>query len=343
MFLNQKFVLCSADDELGELLSKNGAKVFQASWEDVDLEILENVFFVTKDQNFDDLNLVDEHVRKGKRVISSGFVYEYLEKNMPVPMRDHPLYSSCLENVHVALDASLSEGDREKLEKLIVYMSGTYSNAIRPNETQILVGSAVGSIDYKYALENGIDIVESEWIHECWKEKKYVNTTKFKMKPFCGCLIAVTGLASPTRLEIKKLVENYGGLYTPDLTRSCTHLLSKEPEGLKYHYAIQWGIHCVSPDWLFDSINEQCCKDEKSYLLPVVSRRPTFSPRSRGDLGRMSPKLRSNHVSQIKRQGYSNRARGPMNFVFINSDPKKTRKYLNISNQLKENYQKEYH
>jgi len=247
-------------------------------------------------------------------------------------LKDHPLYSGCLENVNVALDSSLQDNIREKFEKYIIYMSGTFTSSVS-SDTSVLVGSAVGSLDYKVALENNIDILEPEWIQECWKEKKYVDPSRHKMKPFCGCLIAVTGLASPTRLEIKRLVETYGGLYTPDLTRSCTHLLSKEPEGLKYHYAIQWGIHCVSPEWLFDSINEQCCKDERLYLLPIVSRRPIFSPRSRGDLGRMSPKLRNNHVSQIKRQRFSNTARGQMNVVFINSDPVTNR----VSNSQKKN------
>ena len=72
MFSDQKFILFSADDTLEDLLSKNGAKVCLASWEDIDFENQNGAFYVIKD--YDDVQS-EEFVKKGVRVICIIFFY----------------------------------------------------------------------------------------------------------------------------------------------------------------------------------------------------------------------------------------------------------------------------
>lgn len=109
---------------------------------------------------------------------------------------------------------------------------------------------------------------------------------------------------SATRNEVARLAKLYGGEYTPNLTKRCTHLLARYPHGIKYRYAVEWGIHCISVDWFFDSINEQRCLDENNYILNMseATKKALFSPAatSSRDLSRLSPALRKKHLMQLR-------------------------------------------
>lgn len=112
-----------------------------------------------------------------------------------------------------------------------------------------------------------------------------------------------------SRKEIERLTLIYGGEYTANLTKRCTHLLSRYPRGIKYRYAMEWGIHCVSMDWFLESINRQGCVDESKYGLAMseATKRALFHPLSTStrDLVRLSPALRKKHLHQISQvQGY---------------------------------------
>lgn len=106
-----------------------------------------------------------------------------------------------------------------------------------------------------------------------------------------------------TRSEICRLTAAYGGEYTPNLTKRCTHLLARFPQGIKYRYALEWGIHCVSVDWFFDSVNNQGRADESLYTLSMseASRKALFSSSSTTstDLSRLSPALRKRHLKDF--------------------------------------------
>jgi len=145
-----------------------------------------------------------------------------------------------------------------------------------------------------------------EWIQACWTKQSLLPHKEFVLPPFAGCVISVTGLTASTRNEIQRLAKAYGGEYTPNLTKRCTHLLSKVPQGIKYRYALEWGIHCVSIHWFFDSINLQVCADETRYFLPMseATRQALFNPLSTSprDLNRLSPALRKKHLMQLHRK-----------------------------------------
>ncbi|KAJ2499577.1 protein kinase activating protein dpb11 [Coemansia sp. RSA 1972] len=105
--------------------------------------------------------------------------------------------------------------------------------------------------------------------------------------PFTGCIVCTTGFDQDIRDEIKYLTahttpadgyngvemlarfasENQlgdfdtqlkliggGGVYHGVLTPSCTHLIALTPEGQKYKFARQWGVHVVSLEWFLQSL-----------------------------------------------------------------------------------------
>jgi len=115
--------------------------------------------------------------------------------------------------------------------------------------------------------------------------------------------------------KIQDLTTKFGGEYSPDLTRKCTHLLSEQPRGLKYTYALDWGIHCVRTEWFYDSIKKKICQDETIYYLPEPSKRDlSLSVNNYHELNRLSPTLRRKHIQKNPSSRYG--------FVVITNSPK---------------------
>ena len=44
-------------------------------------------------------------------------------------------------------------------------------------------------------------------------------------------------------------------------------LVIPTPEGQKYNYARKWKIPCVSPDWVFDSIEKGFCQSTTPFRI----------------------------------------------------------------------------
>lgn len=66
------------------------------------------------------------------------------------------------------------------------------------------------------------------------------------------------------------MINASGGKYSEQLTRACTHLLADKPKGRKYVIAQTWGIHVVTTNWLFDSINLKGCADVSKYEVSAM-------------------------------------------------------------------------
>lgn len=75
--------------------------------------------------------------------------------------------------------------------------------------------------------------------------------------PLYGCHISVSGISVSQRAEASKIVEQLGGQYSAELTKSCTHLLAKSGEshngvpGPKIQFALKWAIPIVNINWLY--------------------------------------------------------------------------------------------
>ena len=76
------------------------------------------------------------------------------------------------------------------------------------------------------------------------------------------------------RKELEDLINDNGGDYRGNLTKDITHLIAKEPSGVKYNFAAQWGIKTVSVEWLEQSLERGMILEESLYhlLLPPLER-----------------------------------------------------------------------
>eukprot|EP01128_Nolandella_sp_AFSM9_P002584 TRINITY_DN12956_c0_g1_i1.p1 TRINITY_DN12956_c0_g1~~TRINITY_DN12956_c0_g1_i1.p1 ORF type:complete len:528 (+),score=77.29 TRINITY_DN12956_c0_g1_i1:72-1655(+) len=249
----------------------------------------------------------------GARIISSQHLCEVIEQGKPFPDLTHPLWAPYLEDYSLCIDESCVDG--KNLLSLMYYMGAQHipepvkdeeDAAESPSSTKFLIAEKVGSMLYQLATQAHIQIVKPSWLLECWKQEAMLPYEAHLLPPFAGLVISVTGLTPSTREEINRLARAYGAEYTPNLTKRCTHLLSNSPQGIKYRYALEWGIHCVTPQWFFDSINANVALDETLYFVPMSEqrRRALFHPLSASsrDLSRLSPALREKHMMQISRR-----------------------------------------
>uniref|UniRef100_A0A6B2L5Y0 BRCT domain-containing protein n=1 Tax=Arcella intermedia TaxID=1963864 RepID=A0A6B2L5Y0_9EUKA len=278
-----------------ELLCEKGG-IIVSKEENFDFK---KVFFII--DTFEENELFFQLQDKGCSIVSTNCIYSSIKDNKPLPEHiKYPLFARFMEGMTICIPAS---GDyEEQLRSLVRYMGGTDEEAIT-DTVDILVVDKVGSIQYQVAQTRNIPIVSSKWIASCWEEQTLLPHNFFLLPPFAGCVISVTGLSTATRSEIQRLTEYYGGEYTPNLTKRCTHLISHSAQGIKYRYATEWGLHCVSVEWFFDSINMKVCADETRYFLPMTNARRqallnplSISPR---DLSRLSPALRKKHLMQL--------------------------------------------
>jgi len=174
----------------------------------------------------------------------------------------------------IIFDSSVDEMEKNKLIKLTRSMGGEISDDIIKSDLNmnILIATKVGTLYYKIAYDHKIEILKPDWITDCWENRKLQDISQhYRVPPFKGLVISVTGLKLHIRQKIEEKTNDYGGVYSPDLTRKCTHLLCDYPQGLKYTYALKWGIYCVTTQWFFDCVNKKQCLDESLYFLPLVS------------------------------------------------------------------------
>jgi len=68
--------------------------------------------------------------------------------------------------------------------------------------------------------------------------------------------------------SLKRKIEAHGGIYDGvlDMERT-TILVTPKTGGDKYEYARKWQIPCLSPDWIFDSIDKGHCLPTNPYRI----------------------------------------------------------------------------
>jgi hypothetical protein len=303
LFNNLRFIIINnipQIDNIRQLILENGGEVQIA---------LENFHELREEGAYSDhIYVVDKFEGElfkyltdiSAKVVGVPFIYQTVSMRRPPVALENvgPLiiYSRIMEGIEICT-TRLRREKREDVKKMIQYMGGTHRDEIT-GSTQLLLAGKVGSVKYQIAVNRNIPILDPTWILKCWDTQTLVDYRNYILPPFAGLLICVTGLSSSTRDEIQRLTKAYGGDYTPNLSRKVTHLIAEKPTGIKYRYALEWGIFCVSMEWFFDSINFQVCADERHYFLPLDEETkddvlsPTPTPI---DLKHLSPKLRRRH------------------------------------------------
>jgi twin BRCT domain len=70
-------------------------------------------------------------------------------------------------------------------------------------------------------------------------------------KPAAVLRISVSGFSGSRRTAMIHLITVMGAIYDDSMRTSTTHLICRNPSGLKYQKAMEWKLHVVSIDWLY--------------------------------------------------------------------------------------------
>ncbi|RXK38351.1 hypothetical protein M231_04393 [Tremella mesenterica] len=140
--------------------------------------------------------------------------------------------------------------DKVRLSGLARELGARVESALTIHVTHIV---AVGftSEKYQYALEHRMPIMTPQWIehgHERWLAGEEFlpseDLSEWKLKPFAGLRISITGIEPvERRKEIVAYVNSNGGVYSKDLDRHCTHLISdKMTSDMKSSDKVKWAL-----------------------------------------------------------------------------------------------------
>ncbi|KAG0236365.1 DNA topoisomerase 2-binding protein 1, partial [Actinomortierella wolfii] len=174
----------------------------------------------------------------------------------------------------------LSAAERSQVNKLVLALGGE-TNVDMTDDVNYLIAKKTMTPKYKIAFSLMIPVIDPEWlteIHQLWSNGQVVDlraiTAKHSLGPFRGCSICVTGFANDVRNEIETYTIQYGGVFTPDMTRvGTTHLVCDVAKGKKYIMAQRWGIKCVSYKWFVECMRTLELVDESQYPAPTEEER----------------------------------------------------------------------
>ncbi|KAL1411271.1 protein kinase activating protein dpb11 [Vanrija albida] len=152
---------------------------------------------------------------------------------------------------HVTLTFTGVE-DKPELVKLVRELGGNIESALTQTVNHVV---AVGytSQKYNYAVEHRIPVMAPSWIrdaHAKWiagGELDFASSVEsHRLQPFLGLKISITGIDQlDRRKQVIKLINEAGGVYSRDLDRSCTHLVSAYPTTdpkSKQSEKIKWAV-----------------------------------------------------------------------------------------------------
>ncbi|KAF6313663.1 DNA topoisomerase II binding protein 1 [Rhinolophus ferrumequinum] len=216
---------------------------------------------------------VFDHLKKlGCRIVGPQVVIFCMQHQRCVPRAEHPVYNMVMSDITVSC-TSLEKVKREEVHKCVQMMGGRVYRDLNISVTHLIAGE-VGSKKYFVAANLNKPILLPSWVKTLWQksqERKIarytdVNMEDFKCPVFLGCVICVTGLCGLDRKTVQQLTVKHGGQYMGQLKMNeCTHLIVQEPKGQKYECAKRWNVHCVTPQWFFDSVEKGFCQDESIY------------------------------------------------------------------------------
>ncbi|XP_039170840.1 DNA topoisomerase 2-binding protein 1-like isoform X3 [Eucalyptus grandis] len=201
---------------------------------------------------------------KGCKLVGPQCVVSCAKERRPLPQKG---YTCCLAMEGVKVLASGFEVDEKaEIEKLVTSMGGILQSKTLA-DVSFVIAKNVLAAKYKWAL-NVLKkpVVTINWLYQCRNEHRVVPQESYRVLPFSGLTISVTGIPADARKEIQKSLTQNGGKYSAELTRKCTHLIAEAPEGDKYKVAKRWGhIHIVNRKWFDQSTSRKACLNEESY------------------------------------------------------------------------------
>ncbi|XP_074641236.1 DNA topoisomerase 2-binding protein 1-like isoform X2 [Tubulanus polymorphus] len=227
-----------------------------------------------------------QHLESTKNRIYGPFcAINCFQLGVGFPRFPHPVFCMSMNNLTICCTGVPTE-QRNKCFKLVKYMGGKVDKQFNDNVTH-LVAADTGSQKYLVAGQMGVPIMLPEWIDAVWKEsqKRICAATEeqfshLRTPVFYKAVITLSGFDLSERARYKLLIEDAGGRFSGQMiAKECTHLVTSEPRGKKYTFAVKWkGILIVSPQWLHDSVERGYRLDETLYTVGPDKSKATSTP-----------------------------------------------------------------
>lgn len=202
-----------------------------------------------------------DHIKEFQCVSISGprCLTQCMLRDVPMPTVPYPTFTAAMYGLVITCSGGGVEVKNNMREK-VELMSGIFSKSFTEKTTHVVVCS-VSSSKYEKAYEMEIPVRTHEWIDAVWRaslqDHVFASDEKFdkyKCPPFLNLEVCSSGLSTQETRRIKNSVLKYGGKYVTSLSASVNILVVKHAKSEKYKYARNWGVPCVSPQWIDDSV-----------------------------------------------------------------------------------------
>jgi NAD-dependent DNA ligase len=152
----------------------------------------------------------------------------------------------------------LTSEDEDRAISRVEYLGGDFSRNLTKDVTCLIV-KRVGSKKHQIALSSNIPDVEIQWLLDCKTSGSRLPFDTYRVRPFTGLTISVTGFQHEQRFQLQKVIMENGGTFSSSLVReSSTHLVAEKAGGDKYTYAKSWGtVSIVSDAWVRDCATQK--------------------------------------------------------------------------------------
>ncbi|OMJ26355.1 BRCT-containing protein 1 [Smittium culicis] len=238
-------------------------------------------------------------------------VTQYLNDTLTIP-HDNPDSSSklTLKNYNIALSLDLHKNAPPefitKIKESVLEKGGDFITPSSNSNNQyiwshsefakidILVCQYRAGLDYFAATMLGKLVGSVIWLIKSLKNNELSQPGKqildypLSQKPIFNSsfsnptsissdtIISLSGYSKKARSYLKRLIVSMGAIYSPDLTKNLhTHLVTSDPNKLKFSCAREWNCHVVNHLWI-----ERCLQQEKnlSVSFPSYTFWPPLSP-----------------------------------------------------------------
>ncbi|XP_071515470.1 DNA topoisomerase 2-binding protein 1-like isoform X2 [Panulirus ornatus] len=209
-------------------------------------------------------------------VLGPRCILTSLHRKESIPELPSPIHNTAMKGLVITLTGFEKEAKVE-IQMLVERMAGIYSNNFHEGVTHV-VAKSVGSKKYFVAVQHDIPIMTGEWVKAVWsavsqdfREDILATDQQFlsyACPVFKGLVICVSQMQRKEKEALKKIIEENGGTYSAALEMSVTSLLIiPSPEGDKYTHACNWRIQCLTPDWIYDSVEQGSALSMEGYRV----------------------------------------------------------------------------
>ncbi|KAE9595895.1 putative BRCT domain-containing protein [Lupinus albus] len=211
VFMSRNLVPPEIFPTLHDALNDNGAQIHLCCDPSRNGTNDYHIISSTKHDKFEDLK------SKGCKLLGPRCVLSCAKECRPLPKQG---FTCCLAMDGVKLLASGFDMDEKvKIEELVTEMGGIL-HAKASLDLNFVIVKNVLAAKYKWALNTlKKPIVTYEWLKQCSDEHRVVPQESYKVLPFSGLTICVTGIPADRRREMEKLILQNGGKYSAELTK----------------------------------------------------------------------------------------------------------------------------